>query len=333
MLPTHIYAAPTPAGPLQPHLTTMSFPQLDYADYISGDPVRQEAFAKAIAHSFEVYGFATSREFFALPHEEKMKSEHPAQSNPHRGYSWVGQENLSSLTRRDRGLAPLKETKESWDQGANDDELNPNLWAAAESLPGFRPFMEDFFNMCHETEERLLRAVAVGMGLEETHFDDKLTDRVNEFRLTHYPPVRKCDINLESGNQTRTSEHTDFGTITLLFQDSVGGLEVESHEEEGVFHAITASAPTMVVNIVGDSLQRWTNDRLRSTVHRVTIPINADAKEDDIVIPSRYSVVFFGKPNRDVSLYPFPEFLKDKESKYEDITAGEYNQTRLIRVY
>lgn len=55
--------------------------------------------------------------------------------------------------------------------------------------------------------------------------------------------------------------------------------------------------------------------------------------DDDIVIPSRYSVVFFGKPNRDVSLYPFPEFLKDKESKYEDITAGEYNQRRLIRVY
>ena len=109
--------------------------------------------------------------------------------------------------------------------------------------------MEKFFNTCHETEERLLRAVAVGLGLDETHFDDKLTDRVNEFRLTHYPPVRKSDINLKSGNQTRTSEHTDFGTITLLFQDSVGGLEVESHEEQGVFHPITAAAPTMVINI------------------------------------------------------------------------------------
>jgi len=109
--------------------------------------------------------------------------------------------------------------------------------------------MEKFFNMCHETAERLLRAVAVGMGLDEAHFDNKLTDRVNEFRLTHYPAVRKSDINLESGNQTRTSEHTDFGTITLLFQDSVGGLEVESHEEQGVFHSITAAAPVMVVNI------------------------------------------------------------------------------------
>lgn len=109
--------------------------------------------------------------------------------------------------------------------------------------------MEEFFDTCHETEKRLLRAVALGLGLEETHFDDKLTDRVNEFRLTHYPPVRKSDISLESGNQTRTSEHTDFGTITLLFQDSVGGLEVESHEEQGVFHPITAAAPTMVINI------------------------------------------------------------------------------------
>ncbi|KAJ5064396.1 hypothetical protein PSV09DRAFT_2377842 [Bipolaris maydis] len=292
----------------------MSFPQLNYADYISGDPVRREAFAKSIAHSFEVYGFATvvnhgvaeedinqafrySREFFALPHEEKMKSEHPPQSNQHRGYSW-----------------------ESWDQGATDDELNPNLWAATESLPRFGHFMEKFFHTCHEAEERLLRAVAVGLGLDETHFDDKLTDRVNEFRLTHYPPVRKSDISLEMGSQARTSEHTDFGTITLLFQDSVGGLEVESHEEQGVFHPITAAAPTMVINI-GDSLQRWTNDRLRSTVHRVTIPVNGDAMDDDIVIPSRYSIVSFKKPNRDVSF------------KYEDITAGEYNQRGLIRVY
>ncbi|KAH7560316.1 hypothetical protein BM1_03950 [Bipolaris maydis] len=267
----------------------MSFPQLNYADYISGDPVRREAFAKSIAHSFEVYGFATGLQLGGA--REPI---------------------IPDATRRDRGLAPLKETKESWDQGATDDELNPNLWAATESLPRFGHFMEKFFHTCHEAEERLLRAVAVGLGLDETHFDDKLTDRVNEFRLTHYPPVRKSDISLEMGSQARTSEHTDFGTITLLFQDSVGGLEVESHEEQGVFHPITAAAPTMVINI-GDSLQRWTNDRLRSTVHRVTIPVNGDAMDDDIVIPSRYSIVSFKKPNRDVSLYPFPEFLKDKK--------------------
>ena len=61
--------------------------------------------------------------------------------------------------------------------------------------------------------------------------------------------------------------------------------------------------------------------------------MNVPEGDDDVVIPSRYSVVFFGKPNRDVSLFPFPEFLKGKESKYEDITAGEYNQRRLIKVY
>ena len=109
--------------------------------------------------------------------------------------------------------------------------------------------MENLFNACHEAEERLLKAVAVGLGLSETHFNDKLTDRVNEFRLTHYPAVRRKDISLDSGNRTRTAEHTDFGTITLLFQDSVGGLEVESHNQRGVFHPITAPAPTMVINI------------------------------------------------------------------------------------
>lgn len=109
--------------------------------------------------------------------------------------------------------------------------------------------MEDFFETCHQTQARLLRAVASGCGLPETHFDDKVSDHVEEFRLAHYPAVRAKDINLNSGEQTRTSEHTDFGTITLLFQDTVGGLEVESNRERGVFHPITAPAPTMVINI------------------------------------------------------------------------------------
>ena len=195
-----------------------------------------------------------------------MLSKHPPVSNPHRGYSYVGQENLSALTRADRGEAPLQETKvygtppstlfghshtsqESWDQGSADDVENPNLWKATESLPGFRPFMEEFFELCHQTQARLLKAVASGCGLPDTHFDDKVSDRIEEFRLAHYPPVRVKDINLQSGQQTRTSEHTDFGTITLLFQDSIGGLEVESHKERGVFHPITAPAPTMVINI------------------------------------------------------------------------------------
>ncbi|KAF4537159.1 Thymine dioxygenase [Lasiodiplodia theobromae] len=327
----------------------MDFPQLDYADVTSGDPVRQSKFATELVKSFETFGFASiinhdvpeetikecfqySRKFFALPHETKMLSKHPQGIAP-RGYSFVGQENLSSLTRADRNMDKYVETKESWDQGAPNDIPNPTNWAATEAIPGFRDFMEKMFNTMHDFEERLLVSLAVGLGLPATHFDLMHTDRVNEFRLLHYPEVKVKDILAPDTTQrTRASEHTDFGSLTLLFQDSVGGLEVEAHNQPGTFYPIKAASPAMIINI-GDSMQRWTNDRLRSTCHRVTVPpAMRKASEDgtdDAVIPSRYSIVFFGKPNRDVSLYPFPQFMKSG-TKYPDITAGEYNHLRVI---
>ena len=189
--------------------------------------------------------------------------------------------------------------------------------------------MEVFFHECHETEVALLEAVAMGLGLSRDHFNSMHTDRVNEFRLLHYPEVNVKE--LKSGINTRASEHTDFGTITLLFQDSVGGLEVEDQSQMGVFCPVEAVAPIRVVN-VGDCMQRWTNNRLKSACHRVTIPPRCS--DGCNVIDERYSIAFFGKPNRNAELYPHPLFVSiDNPSKYEHTTAGEYNQTRLVKVY
>lgn len=190
--------------------------------------------------------------------------------------------------------------------------------------------MDLFYHQCHDTEVRLLEAIAIGLGLPRHHFDAMHTDRTNEFRLLHYPEVSV--EKLSSGLNTRASEHSDFGTITLLFQDSIGGLEVEDQNHPGSFFPIEGAAPTMIVN-VGDCMQRWTNDRLRSACHRVTIP-PAVKSESCGIIKERYSIAFFGKPNRSALLSPHPLFVNNgRPCKYQSTTAGEYNQTRLVKVY
>ncbi|KAF4629218.1 hypothetical protein G7Y89_g8931 [Cudoniella acicularis] len=99
-----------------------------------------------------------------------------------------------------------------------------------------------------------------------------------------------------------------------------------------MFHPLECDSTVMIVNL-GDSLQRWTNDTLRSVNHRVTIPVTL--RDVDVgIIRERYSIAFFGKPNRDVSVAALPEFVSDRRpSRYEHMTAGEYNQAKLLRTY
>jgi isopenicillin N synthase-like dioxygenase len=99
---------------------------------------------------------------------------------------------------------------------------------------------------------RILEAVAVGLGLPPHHFNSLHTERVHELRLLHYPEVSVKEIS--GSSKTRTAEHTDFGSITLLFQDEIGGLEGEDQHQKGLFHPIGVSRPTMIIN-VGDSMQ------------------------------------------------------------------------------
>lgn len=321
----------------------MELLSLNFSEFASGDTTTKAQFSRKLVQQLETYGFATvynhgvdegllkeafewSRRFFDLPMRVKLRSLHPAESNPNRGYSFIGQENLAVLTRADRRIEGRSELKESWDQVNSNNTSHPNLWEAAEELPGFREFMESFFHTLHDTELNLLDAIAAGLDLPADSFTPLHTDRVDEFRLLHYPAVSADDM----AKNTRTSEHTDLGTITLLFQDKTGGLEVEDQSANGVFHPIRVASPTMIIN-VGDSLQRWTNDRLKSAYHRVTVPKTA---EEDSVIPSRYSIGFFAKPNSGVSLYPLPQFIgEDRPSKYKDLTVDEYHHQKRAQVY
>jgi isopenicillin N synthase-like dioxygenase len=221
--------------------------------------------------------------------------------------------------------------QESYDQGPKQDELYPNRWPDDKDIPGFRPFMESFFDKCHEVHLNLLQALAIGLDKPPTFFQDLCRVNTSELRLNHYPacPASQLRAGAEGGTAMRISEHTDFGTVTLLFQDSSGGLEIEDQEARGSYFPVAAGDKYELIINIGDCLQRWTNDTLRSTSHRVTLPPNAGEWLD-----SRYSVAYFAKPNRDQSVGSLASFVRDGETpKYADVSAWEYNQQKLTRTY
>ncbi|KAL2802042.1 hypothetical protein BJX63DRAFT_136276 [Aspergillus granulosus] len=344
----------------------MDIPVLDFADFAHGSQGQQDDFCRRLYASLSTLGFVKIRNhsipdetvdevfewskiFFGMPLEDKLKAAHPVQANPHRGWSCVGQEKLSVI-RQGKAVFDLKE---SFDQGPKSDLLYPNIFPPPSILPEFRPFMESFYESCQSLHLQLLSAIALSLSLPPTFFTAHCGRNSSELRLNHYPAAKCAD--LADGSMMRISSHTDFGTITLLFQDAVGGLEIEDQHKPGVYIPVLPTRDSakkeMIVN-VGDCLQRWTNDRLRSANHRVTLPVgmkNLNLKDagaggseggnsrasNGSVVPDRYSVAYFGKPDRDALVGAIPELVRDGEDvKYGGMmTAWEYNQSRLLQTY
>lgn len=280
-----------------------------------------------------------------------MKAKHPPQANPNRGYSFVGQENVANISGYEKGKGPNKTRdikvsqprmplsstttntypQETVDLGSATDDLVDNIWVPEETLPGFRSFMESFYDKAFKTELELLSALAIALGVNEEHMRSLHSRAENEFRLLHYPSIPASD--LADGSATRIAEHTDFGTITMLFQDSVGGLQVEDQEDLGTFRGVESATKTDIILNIGDSLQRLTNDTFKAACHRVTYPPAIKAG-DTAEIPERYSVAYFAKPNRAASLLPLKEFITPgTPCKYEDVTAWEWNNRRITKLF
>lgn len=254
-------------------------------------------------------------------------------ANPHRGYSHVGQESLSAISGFEKGIlneSITEDVKETFDLGSSHDQLYPNIWIDDADLPGFRKFMTEYFDSCHAMHQKLLQALAVSFGLPEVFFESMCTDNTSELRLNHYPSVTFSD--LQKKGTCRIAEHSDFGLLTLLFQDSVGGLEVEVQDGSNTYLAVEPTTNTEIIVNVGDCLQRWTNNHLRSANHRVRSPV---AFPEEGSLPDRYSIAYFGKPDRDAQVRTIPEFLdKGEIAKYtEKMSMWEYNQAKLGRTY
>ncbi|KEF54470.1 uncharacterized protein A1O9_09637 [Exophiala aquamarina CBS 119918] len=273
--------------------------------------------------------FEWSAKFFALSQSDKDKAPHPPYGWWHRGYSGVGREKVVQMVYDKESIADLRKCpdfKESFELGREDDERTPNIWPPEEVLPGFRDFFNRFFETCYKIELDLLRAIALGMGLPENFFQEYHTKRDNQIRLLHYPPV-EAEL-LRNGSMERIAAHTDFGTMTLLFQDQVGGLEVEDIHEKGKFNPAPFIPGTIVVNI-GDFLQRWSNDTLKSTLHRVRAPPLVEG-----ITKARFSIPYFVTADREKTIDCIPGCAsEEKPKKYEPINAREYIEMRLNATY
>ena len=229
--------------------------------------------------------FGTSAKFFDLPLETKL-SRGWTTPEANRGYSAPGREKVTQETDASKVEAirsAVPDIKESFEIGREGEIDHPNQWpAAVDTMSDFKSVMLDFFDQCKALHVEVMRAIAVGMGLDPAFFDGFVDDGDNTLRLLHYPAVKKEVFRINPG-QVRAGEHSDYGSITLLFQDSRGGLQVRS--PNGHFVDATPIEDTCVVN-AGDLLARWSNDTIRSTIHRVVEPPRAEVDTH----PPRYSI-------------------------------------------
>ncbi|RDA94033.1 hypothetical protein CP533_5287 [Ophiocordyceps camponoti-saundersi (nom. inval.)] len=280
--------------------------------------------------------FRWSRKFFALSQDVKNKAPHPPEGWYHRGYSGIGVEKATQMIFDPHDIAEKRKVpdcKESFEIGSEESKRMPNIWLPEDDIPGFRSFFNRFYKTCYGVEVKILRAIAIGMGLEETYFVKCHSIHNNQLRLLHYPPVK--DALLRSGKVESIGAHSDFGTLTLLFQDSVGGLEVEDVHEKGTFRPAVPIPGTMVVNI-GDLLMRWSNDELRSTLHRVRTPPrdDDDIEDEERMTLTRYSIPYFICADDNTMIDCLPGCHgPDRPKKYEPVNCNQYVDFRMNALY
>ncbi|KAH6447338.1 hypothetical protein HBI57_214760 [Parastagonospora nodorum] len=275
--------------------------------------------------------FGWSKKFFELSFETKMLAPHPPGGSHHRGYSAPGVEKVSQHEYDANEISKLRDIpdfKESFESGNVDDDAQPNIWLVEERLPGFRTFMESYFNLCADLVHRILSSLSIALEVPEPGLSSTHSKSLFQLRLLHYPAI--ASEELAQNKRSRINAHSDFGTLTLLFQDSVGGLEVEDPHKRGTFRGAEPIEGTVLVNI-GDLMARWSNDRWRSTVHRVGIP----PSNVDGVVNDRYSIPFFAVANMDTVIEALPGCFDEVNNpkQYEPVTAWGYVQMRMKALY
>ncbi|MDZ8053736.1 MAG: isopenicillin N synthase family dioxygenase [Aulosira sp. ZfuVER01] len=245
--------------------------------------------------------FAQSQSFFNLPLAVKQQLAWSDELS-NTGYVGIERERLDPNKPGD-----LKEALNIGKQGDN-----------SKNLPEFNSLA--FYEACTKLANTVLEAFALALELPEDFFTSRHNQQNHTLRSLHYPPLPTTP----KPGQIRAGEHSDYGSITLLFQDDIGGLEVQTTSGEWI--AAPSIPGTVVVN-TGDLMQRWTNHVFCSTKHRVIIP------NDNRVKQSRYSVAFFCHPNDDIEIACLESCQNNHSPIYPPILAGEYLLSRLQATY
>ena len=307
-------------------------PSVDLNDFLSDDLQKKSLFVDTIGSAFQEIGFCAVRGhflddqlvkrlydqiklFFDLPTDIKKKYEHPEFSGQ-RGYVSFGKESAKGSKHGD--------LKEYWHFGqyVSEDESHkynyfPNI--KVDELPEFNTVGEEVYKTLEKTAKYVLRALALYLKIDEKYFDNYIHNGNSILRPIHYPPIME-----DPKEAVRAAAHGDINLITLLMGAHGKGLQVQ--KTNGDWIDAVASKDELMINI-GDMLSRHTNNVLKSTVHRVVNP------DRELLKKSRYSIPFFMHPVSEMKLNVLDSTICDEFPKaYDDITAGEFLEERLIEL-
>ncbi|WP_242086636.1 isopenicillin N synthase family dioxygenase [Aestuariivivens sediminis] len=309
-----------------------TIPCVNLNDFISGNAEKKQHFVDAIGKAYQEIGFVALKghflddqlvktlyeqvkNFFNLPLEIKQKYEIP-DIGGQRGYVSFGKESAKGKKEGD--------LKEFWHFGQYVED-NPKLEKEypnnvyVEELPEFNAVGKQTYKMLEKTAKYVLRALALHLDLEETYFDPYIHNGNSILRPIHYPPITQ-----EPKEAVRAAAHGDINLITLLMGAHGRGLQVQNLKGEWI-DAI-AEPDELMIN-VGDMLSRHTNNKLKSTIHRVINP------PKELWGTSRYSIPFFMHPISSMKLDVLESCIDDANpKKFEDITAGEFLNERLVEL-
>jgi len=310
----------------------MNIPSVDLSDFLSGDSSRKKAFVQQLGKAYEDVGFVAvknhgipenliadlyriTQEFFSLPLDKKINYEVPGLAGQ-RGYTSFGREHAKGSV-----AADLKEFFQ-YGQTVEDNDSIKKEYPDNVSVGEMKEFNPTFFSAYRAFEKSgraLLQAIALYLNLEENYFDRHIHNGNSILRAIHYPPITN-----EPKSAIRAEQHEDINLITLLVGASAEGLQILTKQSEWV--PVTALQGQIVVN-VGDMLQRLTNNKLRSTTHRVVNPPR------ELWHTSRFSIPFFLHPRSEMSLACLESCIDNEHPKaYPDATAGEYLDERLREI-
>jgi isopenicillin N synthase-like dioxygenase len=310
----------------------MAIPVVDLADYLSGNAQRKQQFVNELGKAYEDVGFVAVKnhgipddliggmykyvqQFFSMPLEKKKGYEVAGMAGQ-RGYTSFGREHAKGSDAPD-----LKEFYQHGQIVEDNDpvkgEYPPNV--IIKEVAEFTPTFNESYRAFEKSGKALLQAIALYLGLDEHYFDNYIHNGNSILRAIHYPPITQ-----EPKSAIRAEQHEDINLITLLVGASADGLQILTKQNEWV--GVTSLPEQIVVN-VGDMLQRLTNNKLKSTTHRVVNPAR------EFWHTSRFSIPFFLHPRSEMSLACLESCIDINHPKaYSDATAGEYLDERLREI-